>query len=60
MKMTAILIKSIKNGTKNKEVLVRLAYNVDQAKMAAKKAVKEDLQKKGNKLHEQLDKVFGF
>lgn len=49
-----------KNGTKNKEVLVRLAYNVDQAKMAAKKAVKEDLQKKGNKLHEQLDKVFGF
>lgn len=58
--LPVVEVYRIKNGTKNKEVLVRLAYNVDQAKMAAKKAVKEDLQKKGNKLHEQLDKVFGF
>lgn len=49
-----------KNGTKNKEVLVRLAYDVEQAKTAAKRVVKEDLQKKGNKLHEQLDELLNF
>jgi len=49
-----------KKGTKNKEVLIRLAYNSDMAKDAAKKAIRQDLEKKGNKLHEQLDKVLGF
>ena len=47
-------------NNKNKEVLVRLAYNSDMAMEAAKKAVREDLEKKGAKLHEQLDKVLGF
>lgn len=45
---------------KNKEVLVRIAYNSDMAMEAAKKAIRADLEAKGNKLHEQLDKVLGF
>ena len=44
----------------NKEVLVRLAYNGEMAKAAAKKAVKDELEKKGANLHQQLDKVLGF
>jgi len=50
--------RELKNG--NKEVLVRLAYNGDMAKEAAKKAVRAELEKKGGKLHEELDKVLGF
>lgn len=44
----------------NKEVMVRIAYNGDMAKQAAKKAVRQELEKKGENLHEQLDKVLGF
>jgi len=42
---------------KNKEVLVRIAYNGDMAKEAAKKAVREDLEKKGDGLHDKLDEL---
>lgn len=45
---------------KNREVLVRIAYNGDMAKKAAKEAIRTDLKQKGNKLHEQLDDVLGF
>ena len=45
---------------KNREVMVRIAYNGDMAKQAAKKAVREELEKKGQKLHDQLDQVLGF
>ena len=45
---------------KNREVMVRIAYNGEMAKQAAKQAVREELEKKGDKLHEQLDKVLGF
>lgn len=45
---------------KNREVMVRIAYNGEMAKQAAKKAVREELEKKGDNLHEQLDKVLGF
>ena len=45
---------------KNREVLVRIAYNGEMAKQAAKQAVREDLEKKGDKLAEQLDKLLGF
>lgn len=44
---------------KNKEVLVRIAYNSTMAKEAIKEAVKEDLGKKGNDLGNKLDKVLG-
>ena len=45
---------------KNREVMVRIAYNSEMAKKAVKEAVREDLKKKGEKLHEQLDKALGF
>ena len=45
---------------KNKEVLVRIAYNSEMAKAAAKKAVREDLERKGEDLHNKLDKLFGW
>lgn len=47
-------------GNKNKEVLVRLAYNSEMAMEAAKNVVRKELEKKGEKLHEQLDKALGF
>ncbi len=45
---------------KNREVMVRIAYNGEMAKEAAKKAVREELEKKGDKLRERLDKLLGF
>lgn len=45
---------------KNREVLVRIAYNGEMAKQAAKEAVKAKLAQKGDKLHQQLDKALGF
>ena len=45
---------------KNKEVLVRIAYNSEMAKAAAKKAVRQDLEKKGDKLHHKLDELQGW
>lgn len=45
---------------KNSEVMVRIAYNGEMAKQAAKKAVREELEKKGDKLRERLDKLLGF
>ena len=45
---------------KNREVLVRIAYNGEMAKKAAQQAVRDELEKKGDKLAEQLDKLLGF
>ena len=45
---------------KNREVMVRIAYNGDMAKAAAKQAIREELEEKAEDLHEQLDKVLGF
>lgn len=45
---------------KNKEVLVRIAYNSDMAKQAAKKAIREDLKSKGDELHQKLDELLGW
>ena len=47
-------------SNKNKEVLVRIAYNSNMAKEATKKIVREDLEKKGDKLHKDLDKLLGW
>ena len=57
-----IPVTEVYRRTKNKtyEVLVRIAYNGDMAKQATKNAVREELEKKGMDLHEQLDKVLGF
>ena len=45
---------------KNKEVLVRIAYNSEMAKQAAKKAIREDLKSKGDELHKKLDELLGW
>lgn len=47
-------------GNKNKEVLVRIAYNAEMAKAAAKQAVREDLEKRGEELHDKLDELLGW
>ena len=47
-------------SNKNKEVLVRIAYNAAMAKAAAKKAIKEDLEKRGDELHKKLDELLGW
>ena len=47
-------------SNKNKEVLVRIAYNGDRAKALAKKAIREDLEKKGDDLHKKLDELLGW
>lgn len=43
---------------KNKEVLVRIAYSSDMAMAAAKKAVRENLEEKGEDLHNELEVIF--
>lgn len=45
---------------KNKEVQVRIAYNSDMAKAAAKKAIRKDLENKGDELHGKLDKLLNW
>ena len=45
---------------KNKEVLVRIAYNTKMAMEAARSSVREDLEKKGQNLHKKLDEALGF
>lgn len=45
---------------KNKEVFVRIFYNHNMAMEAAKKIVRQDLEEKGNELHDQLDQVLGW
>lgn len=50
--------RTLKN--KNKEVMVRIAYNSDMAKKTAKKAIREDLEAKGDELHNKLDELLGW
>lgn len=45
---------------KNKVVLVRVAYNREMAKKIAQKVVKEELEKRGEALHDKLDKALGW
>jgi len=47
------------NG-KNREVLVRIAYNQKMAKAAAKNAIKQDLEQRGDALHEKLDSLLNW
>lgn len=47
-------------NNKNKEVLVRVGYNSKMAKAAAKNAVRDDLEKRGDELHEKLDDLLGW
>lgn len=47
-------------GNKNKEVSLRIAYNAEMAKQAAKKAVRQELERKGDDLHKKLDELLGW
>lgn len=49
--------RTLKN--KNKEVLVRIAYNGEMAKLAAKNAIRQSLENESDELHNKLDKVLG-
>lgn len=46
--------------TKNKEIRVMIAYNTAMAMEAAKSAVKEELEKKGDELHTKLDNLLNL
>lgn len=43
-----------------KEVLVRIAYSQDLAKATAKRAIKKDLEQRGDSLHNKLDDLLGW
>lgn len=47
------------NGN-NREVLVRIAYSQAMAKAAAKRAIKQELEQRGDSLHSQLDNLLGW
>lgn len=47
------------NGN-NREVLIRIAYSQDLAKTAAKKAIKKDLEQRGESIHHNLDELLGW
>ena len=44
-------------SNKNKEVLVRIAYNGAMAKAAAKRAIQEELSEKSEEIHKKLDEI---
>ena len=47
-------------SNKNKEVLVRVAYNHNMAMESVKKIIRQDLEEKGIELHDQLDEKMGW
>lgn len=47
-------------SNKNKEVLVRLAYNSAMAKAAAKAALRDDLEKESDDLQKRLNEILGW
>ena len=47
-------------GGNNREVLVRIAYSEEMAKAAAKKAIRQDLENRGDELHNKLDSLLGW
>lgn len=52
-------VYQIVNGN-NRQVLVRIAYSMEMAKSATKKAIREDLEKRGEELHGKLDELLGW
>lgn len=45
---------------KKKEVMVRIAYGGNAAKKVAKEAIRKDLEKRGDNLHQKLDQLLGW
>ena len=52
-------VYKVVNGN-NREVLIRLAYSMDEAKAVAKKAIKAELEQRGESLHGKLDELLGW
>lgn len=57
--ITVMEVYRIKQN-KNRELLIRFAYNAEMAKEATKKIIREDLEQKGDELHGKLDKLLGW
>ena len=58
---TIIVMECYRTKTnKNKEVLVRIAYNGAMAKTAAKRAIQDELKSKGEDLQKKLDQLLGW
>ena len=53
--MVVEMYRTLKN--KNKEVMVRIAYNAEMAKEAAKNALRDELEKKSEDLHKKLEEI---
>ena len=47
------------NGN-NREVRIQIAYNMETAKKITKEAIKEELEKQGDQLHEKLNQLLGW
>lgn len=56
--ITVIELYRVKQN-KNKEVLVRIAYNGDWAKTTTKKAIHPQIEEKDEELHQKLDELLG-
>ena len=52
------LYRTLQN--KNKEVMVRIAYNGDMAKKLAKEAIRKQLAKEGEDMQKKLDELLGW
>ena len=57
---SASFAQDAKEIMKERKAIQKMAKQEQAAKEAAKKAVREELEKKGDDLHKQLDKVLGF
>lgn len=56
--ITVVECYRVKNN-KNREVLIRIAYNGEMAKAAAKRAVQDELKEKSEDLHKKLEELLG-
>ena len=54
------VVEAYRDLDKNKEVLVRIAYNHNMALESAKKVIRKDLEAKGDGLHNELDEKLGW
>ncbi len=57
--ITVVEAYRVVNGN-NREVLVKIAYSQNMAKAAAKRAVKKELEARGDSLHGKLDELLGW
>lgn len=54
------VVEAYRSVNGKKEVLVRIAYSQDMARTTAKRAIKKDLEQRGDSLHNKLDKLLGW